>query len=210
MGKTTSDKIAETALALFEKHGPEAVTMRAVAQKAGITPMAIYHHFPNREALLHAVTEGEFEHVLHYIQTRRSQLPAKARPSDLLLAMMHGQIDYAMRHPRLFDYCFSKERPDARRFPDDFKGRLSPTMNPLADGIQAVMDAGWLARDDAWEVAMQLTALIHGYLVLYRGGRFNFTEDEFRAFCERSMNRMFSGLLTRNPVQGRAHSNRGR
>lgn len=204
MKKTTAEKIAETALTLLEKHGPEAVTMRAVAQKAGITPMAIYHHFPNREALLNAVTEGEFDHVLHYVHARHSQLSIKDGTFSSLLAMMHGQIDYAMRHPRLFDYCFSKERPDARRFPDDFKARLSPTMNPLADGIQASMDAGALRKDDAFEVAMQLTALIHGYLVLYRGGRFNFTEDDFRAFCERSMTRMFAGLLADKPVQKRA------
>lgn len=184
--------------------------MRAVAQKTRITPMAIYHHFPNRKALLHTITEGEFEHVLHYVQVRQSQLPAKPAPGALLLAMMHGQIDYAMRHPRLFDYCFSKERPDARRFPDDFKARLSPTMNPVVDGIQAAMDAGWLQRDDAWEVGMQITALIHGYLVLYRGGRFSYSEEEFRTFCERSMNRMFSGLLIRARAKVHAQNDRGR
>ena len=41
---------------------------------------------------------------------------------------------------------------------------------------------------------MQLSGLLHGYLVLYRGGRFSYTEKEFRAFCERAMERLIDGL----------------
>jgi hypothetical protein len=67
-------------------------------------------------------------------------------------------------------------------------------MNPVAQTIAAAMTAGWLRKDDVWEVAMQVLALTHGYVVLYRGGRFNFTEKEFRAFCERAMERLFEGL----------------
>ena len=50
--KTTSERIAETALSILEAKGPEAVSMCRVAEAVGITPMAIYRHFPNREARL--------------------------------------------------------------------------------------------------------------------------------------------------------------
>lgn len=197
MTKTTIERISEAALDLLERQGPEAVTMRAVAKRARVTAMAIYHHFPNRTALLHAVTDGEFERVVKYFDARRRKLPAGAGPAALLLALMHGQIDYAVRHPRLFDYCFSEARPDARRFPQDFAAGKSPTMNPVAAGIEAAMKAGWLREDDPWEVAMQLSALTNGYLVMYRTGRFSYSEDEFRAFCERAMGRMINGLRGR-------------
>ena len=44
--KNTADRIANVALAILEKEGPEAVSMRRVAEAVGITAMAIYHHFP--------------------------------------------------------------------------------------------------------------------------------------------------------------------
>lgn len=191
---TTVDRISTIALRLLESGGPEAVTMRAVAKLARITPMAIYHHFPNREALLEAITNGEFDRVLEYVDARRTQLPKSAGPTAHLLTLMHGQIDYAVQRPQLFDYVFSRNRSDARRFPEDFHARRSPTMNPVADGLRSAMTAGWLKHDDPWEIAMQLTALIHGYLVFYRGGRFSLSEKEFRALCERAMSRMFLGL----------------
>ncbi len=56
MSETTAQRIAQAALDLLESEGPEAVSMRRVAEAVGITPMAIYHHFPNRGALLNLIT----------------------------------------------------------------------------------------------------------------------------------------------------------
>jgi AcrR family transcriptional regulator len=48
----TNLKITGAARDLLEKEGIEAVSMRRVGSAVGITPMAIYRHFPNRESLL--------------------------------------------------------------------------------------------------------------------------------------------------------------
>ncbi|MFI4981672.1 MAG: TetR/AcrR family transcriptional regulator [Nevskiales bacterium] len=192
--QTTVERISEVALELLQNQGAEAVTMRAVAQAVGITPMAIYHHFSNREALLQTVTDREFDRLAGFVEARRAKLPARAALKTVMFELMHGYIDYAVARPLLFDYVFSKERPGARRFPEDFRARRSPTMTPLADCVAAGMESGWLKKDDVWEVTMQLSGLLHGYLVLYRGGRFSYTEKEFRAFCERAMERLIEGL----------------
>ena len=192
--QTTVERISEVALELLQNRGPEAVTMRAVAQAVGITPMAIYHHFPSREALLQSVTDREFDRLAGFVEARRGKLSARAALKTVMFELMHGYIDYAVARPLLFDYVFSKERPGARRFPEDFRARRSPTMTPLADCVAAGMESGWLKKDDVWEVTMQLSGLLHGYLVLYRGGRFSYTEKEFRAFCERAMERLIEGL----------------
>lgn len=195
---TTVERISEVALGLLEQGGPEAVTMRVVAQAVGITPMAIYHHFPNREALLQTVTDREFDRLAAFQQARLKKLPARARPRTVILELMHGYIDYAVARPLLFDYVFSRERPGARRFPEDFRARRSPTATPLADAIEAGMAAGWLRQDDAWEVTMLLTGAVHGWLVLYRGNRFSYSEDEFRAFCGRGFERLLAGLRSKD------------
>jgi AcrR family transcriptional regulator len=186
----TAERIARVALSVLEKEGPEAVSMRRLAQAVGITPMAIYHHFPNREALLNTVTDREFAKLLSHIQAH----PLNGTLENRIVAVMEGYIDYAFKQPRVFDYVFSRVRPDARKFPHDFRARRSPTLNPIADMLAAEMEKGLLKKDDVWEVAFALWAHIHGYIMLYRAGRIDLSEKEFRKLVHRSLRRFLYGL----------------
>ena len=44
----TRDRIFKAARALFDKEGLDGLSMRRLAEAVGITPMAIYKHFPTR------------------------------------------------------------------------------------------------------------------------------------------------------------------
>ncbi len=190
--KPTVKRIGQAALDLLEKEGPEAVTMRRVAVAAGITPMAIYYHFPSRDALLKSLTENEFLKLREAIdETGWRQLAA---PFERLVRMMEGYFLYALAHPRLYDYVFSKPYKDARQFPQDFRARRSPTLTPIADCVAEAMECGALRKDDVWEIALQLWALAHGYVALYRAGRFALSEAGFLDLCGRSLRRLLEGL----------------
>jgi AcrR family transcriptional regulator len=188
----TADRIAHVALSILEKEGPEAVSMRRVAHAVGITPMAIYHHFPNREALLNTITDREFAKLLSYMQAH----PLDGSVEDRLMAVMEGYVDYAFAQPRVFDFVFSRPRPGARQFPKDFRSRLSPTLNPVADMLAAAMQKDQLKKDDIWEVAFSLWAHVHGYILLHRAGRIALSEKEFRNLLHRSLRRFLHGLKT--------------
>jgi AcrR family transcriptional regulator len=186
----TADRIASVALAILEKEGPEAVSMRRVAEAVGITPMAIYHHFPSREALLNTVTDREFDRLLSSMQAH----PLHGAIEDRLLAVMAAYIDYAFAKPRIFDFVFSRPRPGARQYPKDFRARRSPTLNLVADLLAAEMKQGSLKKEDVWEVAFALWAHVHGYIMLYRAGRVGLSEKEFRKLLRRSIRRFLDGL----------------
>lgn len=187
---TTAEHIAKVALEILESEGPDAVSMRRIAHAVGVTPMAIYHHFPNRQALLNSVVDREFAHFLEYIQTQ----PAHGSMESLMVGCMDAYVDYAFDHPRIFDYVFSQPRPNARRYPDDFRARRSPTLNPIADLVTEGMETGYLKKDDVWEIALELWAHTHGYIVLYRAGRFHLSQSEFRKLVQRSLRRLIHGL----------------
>jgi len=190
MDQATEERIAETALKLLESGGEDGVSMRRVAAAVGITPMAIYHHFADRKTLLNFVVDREFTKYSESLQAT----PRRGTYESQILTSMDAYIDYAFAHPRIFDYVFAEPRPGARRFPEDFRARRSPTLNPVADLLQKAMEAGYLKQDDVWEVAMELWAHTHGYVALYRGGRFDLPEKEFRALVRRSIRRMIHGL----------------
>jgi AcrR family transcriptional regulator len=189
---TTRERIARTALRVLEKEGPDAVSMRRIASMIGITPMAIYHHFPNREALLRSVVDAEFEHFLEIIRSA----PAPESPEDQVIHVMDTYLDYALARGHIFDYVFSKPRPDARRWPEDFRQRRSPTLNLVAEQVEKWMQSGTVKQDDVWEVALELWAHAHGYLTLYRAGRLDLSRDDFKKLVQRSIRRLLDGLKT--------------
>jgi AcrR family transcriptional regulator len=186
----TADRIANVALAILQKKGPEAVSMRRVAETVGITPMAIYHHFASREALLDTITDREFAKLLLFMQAH----PLHGGVEERLLAVMSAYVDYAFAQPRIFDFIFSRPRPGARQFPKDFRARRSPTLNPVADMLAFEMEQGFLKKDDVWEVAFAFWAHIHGYVMLHRAGRIALSETGFRRLLHRSIRRFLHGL----------------
>ena len=164
--------------------------MRRLARLIGITPMAIYHHFETRETLLREIVDAEFGAFLDLVR----RTPSGGTVEEQIGHALDAYVDYGLTRPQIFDYVFSKPRDGARRFPDDFRARLSPTLTPLADAVAKWMDEGVIERDDIWEVALELWAHAHGYIALYRAGRFSLPPAEFKELVYRSMRRLLHGL----------------
>jgi len=187
---TTAEKILRAAHKLFDREGAEAVTMRRVADAVGITPMAIYRHFPGRDALLKRLSDDSFNAVAH-------AWDARAQAPDVLqrlTALLEPYLDYALAHPHLFDHAFSVRRDDARRYPEDFRAGRSPTFNVAVETVAEGMRLGVLRKDDPHDVTMSIWAQQHGLIALYRAGRFSFDETQFRAFYLQSLGRLIDGI----------------
>src|SRR5262245_56092390 len=57
------DRVLSTALALADKEGIEALSMRRLASELGVVPMALYNHVSNRADLLDGIAEQVFAAV---------------------------------------------------------------------------------------------------------------------------------------------------
>jgi AcrR family transcriptional regulator len=186
---STSEKIATAARQLLDKEGEEAVTMRRVATAVGITPMAVYRHYPDRTGLLNALADQGFEEL-------SARLAARL-PSDFekrLNKVLNLNLDFALEHPRLFELMFLKPRKGSRQYPRDFKAGKSPTANIMAELIQEGMDTGYFRQDDLWEIVLEIGALLQGLVMLYLGGRIATSPAQFRSLCHRSFRRYFDGI----------------
>jgi AcrR family transcriptional regulator len=107
--------LLNAATAILERSGPEALSLRAVAREAGVSPAAPYHHFKDKDELVLAVAREGFQRLKSAIaQTRASIKPGSERSSDMGLAY----IKFALTHPALYRVMYdSARREDA--FPDD-------------------------------------------------------------------------------------------
>lgn len=164
--------------------------MRPVAQAVGITPMALYRHFRDREGLLNALADAGFAEFA-------GRLEGAALPEDperRLTAILDVFLSFGLERPRLFELMFLRKREGARQFPADFRAGRSPTAKFTAAALEAGMKKGVFRKDDVWEITFETGALLQGLLMLYVGGRVGTTEEEFRALCHRAFRRYFHGI----------------
>lgn len=90
----TADRILTTALVLVDEQGLDALTMRRLARELGVDPMSIYHHLPNKSAVVSGLVELVFSRME----------PPRAVPGDWagqVRAWVDAYRGLIRRHPRL-------------------------------------------------------------------------------------------------------------
>jgi AcrR family transcriptional regulator len=186
----TSERIATAARQLLDKEGADAVTMRRVAHAVGITPMAVYRHYPDRAGLLNALADAGFDELAARLGDARFSGDIEKR----LTKILDVSLEHALQNPRLFELMFLTRREGARRYREDFKAGRSPTANLTAELVQEGMESGYFRKDDVWEIVFEMGALLQGLIMLYLGGRLAVSPARFRAFCHRSFWRYMHGI----------------
>lgn len=166
------------------------MTMRRVASAVGITPMALYRHYPNRDGLLNALADVGFVEL----SEKLASVQLTGGIEEQLLKILDVFLDHAFEKPRLFTLMFLTKREGARQYPEDFRARRSPTANVSADVIARAMETGYFRKDDMWEIVFETGALMQGLVMLYLGGRVAMPPESFRAFCHRSFGRYLNGI----------------
>jgi AcrR family transcriptional regulator len=188
--ESTRQRIAQAARRILDEQGSDAVTMRRVAQRVSITPMAIYRHFKAREDLLTALADAGFQELA----TKIARKPFSGSVSERLAKMAEIYLDHALDNPRLFELMFLKARRGARRYPRDFKAGRSPTASLMVQVVREGMASGKFITDNAWEIVFEMGALSHGLIMLYLGGRIEVRATGFRALYRRSFKRYLRGI----------------
>lgn len=183
-------RIADAARAIVAEEGSKAVSMRRVAAAVGLTPMAIYRHYANRDALLATVADGCFAELAAAWESH----PWSGDDADALEKMLTEHLDFALDQPLLYAFLFTEARPDARRFPEDFRAGASPTLGAVAEALAAGVRGGVFVEHDIWEMALAVAAQLHGLVQLYHGGRIDLPEPEFRSLCRRAIQRSLDGI----------------
>ncbi|MET8763535.1 TetR/AcrR family transcriptional regulator [Lentzea sp. NPDC004782] len=189
-GLGTAARIASAALSILLAEGAEAVTMRRVAADVGVTPMATYRHYPNREALLRTVADAAVAELSQDWGKRGDPAVFESR----LDGLADDFLDFALGKPNLYAFVVTERREGAKRFPDDFRTGGTPTFGPVFETVEQGMREGALRADDPLEVTLAITMPAMGLVQLYHGGRIDLSEQDFRALCKRTIERAVRGL----------------
>jgi AcrR family transcriptional regulator len=167
MSQTTQARIFAAARALFDQDGEDGVSMRRIADRVGITPMAIYKHYPDKDALLNALMLDGF--VAWEARVEKIREP---EPLDWLRKMGEAFLDFALHQPRRYEAAFLLKASAARRYPGDFVTGRSPVVSKFMARVEAARARGLVADVPTIDITIHFTALTQGLVDMYRAGRF--------------------------------------
>ena len=161
----TRQRILDAAREMFVRHGYEATTMRAIADRIEYTATAIYHHFRNKDELMMELATTDFRALAAAFQ-RIGQIED---PLERLRRVGEAYVDFALEHPMQYQLMFMTPHPLM-----NVKGitRGDPSQDAYAFLRQVaagVIASGRLRPEfqDPEELAQMCWASLHGLLALH-------------------------------------------
>ncbi len=141
MAKTplTRDRALAAAMALADNNGLSAVTMRRLAKELNVEAMSVYHHIPNKEALLDGMVDRVYSEV------------SKPEPGDEWRSAMQDRAkslrDALVRHPWAVGLLDSRTSPGPE------------TLKHLDANIGCLRENGF-----SWEMTAHAYSVIDAYV----------------------------------------------
>lgn len=94
--------LLDAALELVGETEPSAITLRAVARRAGVSPAAPYHHFPDKAHLFAAVAAEGFA-SLAAVQARFADLEPRERLREMTSEYVRFAVAHGTHYAVMFD-----------------------------------------------------------------------------------------------------------
>ena len=160
-GEQLRDEILDAATELLLETGhAKAVSIRAVAQRVGVTPPSIYLHFADKDALLDAVCARYFGKLDEEMQRAAADQPSTI---EVLRAQGLAYGRFAMQTPELYRIATMVEgRPDS-----DIDLTLnSSAFLHLRKSVEALIEEGVYPPGDPTRAALELMTAAHGVAAL--------------------------------------------
>jgi AcrR family transcriptional regulator len=110
------EELVDACVRLIEDEGIAAVSLRRVAREAGVSPGAPYHHFPDRAALLSAISARGFEMLTEDLLRAIGSSPGTSGSHDVARAVA-AYVAFARRAPGHFQVMFRPELSEPEKHP---------------------------------------------------------------------------------------------
>lgn len=159
--KTSQAELISLARNLVELSGPDALTLGALAERAGIKPPSLYKHFADRSAVLKAV---EIE-VLHNLEAHLRKKLRGTRPKERLFSLARAYRGWGKAKPHRYRTIYSG---DAFNDPE-LRAACLFSAQPLFEELIA---AG-VSQARMLPLSRTLVAFMHGFVLMEIGNAFN-------------------------------------
>ncbi len=164
-GHELREVVITVATALLAELGDvEALTMRAVATAAGVTPPSVYRHFPDKQTLVREIITQQFDEFTSTLQAAGAA--AGDQPMARLEAMSRAYVRTGLAQPGHYRVLFSATNAGPAGL-----GLFADTEHPGATSYRTLIEAVAAClparrRAAALPLATELWASLHGIVDL--------------------------------------------
>src|ERR1700736_6497749 len=155
--------LVRAAMELLEESGENALSLRAVARRAGVSPAAPYRHYADRETLVSAVAAVGYRELAERLTAAH---PSPSTPEQLASVAI-AYVQFALERPALFRIMFGE--PCDR----DNDERVAAT-ETVSLYVRAIVERTF-PQADTDAMATAIWALVHGLAFLYLDGKLDAT-----------------------------------
>jgi AcrR family transcriptional regulator len=160
--RETETAILEAARDLLAEGGLDALSMRAVAARVGLSATAIYHWFQGKEDLVDRVVQHGFQRSEAYMWKAIEDLPAGSL--ERVAALGEAYIRFALENREYFKIIFAIQTPAPRQI-EDVPGQGGYRV--LRQCVVEAMEAGNMRRAEPDLVVLYLWSLVHGLVTIF-------------------------------------------
>ena len=161
-------RILDAAHELLLEQGPDALSIRAIAERVGVSHMVLYTYFESHAALVQALRAR----IREWRKAWRAAQLQRAETGDVAAVLREALVFYTTRateHPRM--YKFMWVQPASKISHRDLCHQFQCHLRHLTQLVQIGIARGVFADRDPTVAAATVFAMIHAPLLLYHNGR---------------------------------------
>jgi len=155
--------LVAAAVELIRDRGPEAFTLREVANAVGVTHGAAYRHFEDKTALLAAVAEDGFRALGAHVGRAVASDPRG--PRERLRSIATAYVEFAMDRPAHYRVMSGPRLNEDGRFPS-LEAAIDEAFAFVIEEIRRGQAEGVFRREPARDLALGVWVMAHGYVEL--------------------------------------------
>jgi AcrR family transcriptional regulator len=166
------ERLCAAASRLFAQSGTDGVTMRALAEAMGISPMKPYHYFRDKEAILAAAAERAFTRFAAALENADK---VGRNPREGGSAIRQAYVRFAVSEPDCYRIMFELPHPEPEKYPA-LKAAMARAKEITRRSMDGLIAAG-LVQGDPELLGNVFWCALHGPVSAYIAGKLDSREQ---------------------------------